>query len=166
MSCKFFSISTYGYIRNKCLHYTNELELVLCHPMLYLLHEESHSTLLSITDPLPTSFSYIDFCLVTFPLPLLQSLQNCYRYFCHCYFYFHITLLLNTLLQILSYPGVVELTTQLLILKNIFWLPLCRINNYGLYFTLESCCDPLHLWVITQLCKCAIWKSLYYVWWG
>ena len=57
-------------------------------------------------------------------------------------------LLLNTLLQILSYPGVVELTTQLLILKNILWLPLCRINKFGLYFTLESCCDSLHLWVI------------------
>ena len=57
-------------------------------------------------------------------------------------------LLLNTLLQILSYPGVVELTTQLLILKNILWLPLCRINKFGLYFTLESCCDPLYLWVI------------------
>ena len=41
-------------------------------------------------------------------------------------------LLLNTLLQILSYPSVVELTTQLLILKNILWLPLCRINKFGL----------------------------------
>ena len=41
-------------------------------------------------------------------------------------------LLPNTLLQILRYPGVVELTTQLLILKNILWLPLCRINKFGL----------------------------------
>ena len=41
-------------------------------------------------------------------------------------------LLLNTLLRILSYPGVVELTTQLLILKNILWLPLYRINKFGL----------------------------------
>ena len=41
-------------------------------------------------------------------------------------------MLLNTLLQILSYPGVVELTTQLLILENILWLPLCRINKFGL----------------------------------
>ena len=41
-------------------------------------------------------------------------------------------LLLNTLLQILSYPGVVELTTQLLILENILWLSLCRINKFGL----------------------------------
>ena len=72
---------------------------------------------------MPTSFSHIDLCLFTLPLPLLQLLQNCYRYFCHCYHYYHTTLLLNTLLQILSYPGVVELTTQLLILENILWLP-------------------------------------------
>ena len=81
---------------------------------------------------MPTSFSHIDLCLVTLPLPLLQLLQNCYHYFCHCYHYYHTTLLLNTLLQILSYPGVVELTTQLLILNNILWLPLCRINKFGL----------------------------------
>ena len=81
---------------------------------------------------MPTSFSYIDLCLFTFSLPLLQLLQNCYCYFCHCYRYFHTTLLLNTLLQILSYPGVVEWTSQLLILKNILWLPLCRINKFGL----------------------------------
>ena len=41
-------------------------------------------------------------------------------------------LLLNTLLQILSYPGVVELTTQLLILENIIWHLLCQINKFGL----------------------------------
>ena len=28
------SISTYDYLRNTCLHYIDELELVLCHPML------------------------------------------------------------------------------------------------------------------------------------
>src|SRR3954470_13424521 len=58
---------------------------------------------------------------------LLLSLLFCYRYH-----YYHITSLPNTLLQILSYPGVVELTTQLLILENILWLPLCRINKFGL----------------------------------
>ena len=81
---------------------------------------------------MPMSFSHIDLCYVTFSLPLLQLLQNCYCYFCHCYHYFHTTLLLNTLLQILSYPGVVELKTQLIILENILWLPLCRINKFGL----------------------------------
>ena len=32
----------------------------------------------------------------------------------------------------IKFPGVVELTTQLLILKNIRWLPLCRIKKFGL----------------------------------
>ena len=31
-----------------------------------------------------------------------------------------------------KFPGVVELTTQLLILENILWLPWCRINKFGL----------------------------------
>ena len=81
---------------------------------------------------MPTSFTHLVFRLFTSPLLLLQLLQNYYNYFCHCYHHYHTTLLLNTLLQILSYLGVVELTTQLLILKNILWLPLCRINKFGL----------------------------------
>src|SRR3954465_15413976 len=93
---------------------------------------------------MPKSFLHIALCLVTLPSPLLQLLQNYYCYFCHCYCSFHTTLLLNTLLQILSYPGVVELTTQLLILENILWLE---------YSTLENCCDPLYLWVIIEISK-------------
>ena len=87
---------------------------------------------------MPTSFSHIVLRLFTFPLLLLQLLQNTKNIaitiftFYHRYHYYHTTLLLNTLPQILSYPGVVELTTQLLILKNILWLPLCRINKFGL----------------------------------
>src|SRR4051812_9082175 len=81
-------------------------------------------------------------CLRAFPILFFAYLLFCcycynhYKtqkyYFCYHYRYLHITLLLNTLLQILSYPGVVELTTQLLILENILWLPLCRINKFGL----------------------------------
>ena len=82
-----------------------------------------------------TSFSHIVLRLFTFPLLLLQLLQKPKK---------HLSVLLlllpllsyyfatNTLLQILSYPGVVELTTQLLIVENILWLPLCRINKFGL----------------------------------
>jgi len=81
---------------------------------------------------MPTSFSHIPSCLITLPLLLLQSLQNSYRYLCHCYHYFHITLLLNTSMQILSLPGVVELTTKLPILESILWLSLCQINKFGL----------------------------------
>ena len=94
-------------------------------------------------------FTLIYFSVATITITTkYQKYYFCYRYFCYRYHYYHITLILNTLLHILSYPGVVELTTQLLILENILWLPLCRINKFGLYFTLESCCDPLHLWVI------------------
>ena len=109
MACKFFSIRTYDYIRNTCLHYIDELELVLCHPRLWLLHDEPHPALFSITDPLPTSFPYIVLRLFTFSLLFLSSLQNTKNIafttvtFCYRYHYYNITLLLNTLLQILSF---------------------------------------------------------------
>ena len=78
----------------------------------------------------------------------------CFAYLhfrCYCYNHYKIpkTLFLLSLLLLplppLSYYfatkhfaadtkflGVVELTTQLLILENILWLPLCRINKFGL----------------------------------
>ena len=83
-------------------------------------------------DPLPTSFSHIDLYLVTFPLLLLQLLRNYYCYFSTVTVTSILLFLLNTLLQILSLSGVVELTTQLLILENMLWLRLCRINKFGL----------------------------------
>ena len=72
-------------------------------------------------------FAYLLFCCYCYNHYKPQK-----HSFCYCYLYYHTTLLLNTLLQILSYLGVVELTTQLLILKNILWLPLCQINKFGL----------------------------------
>ena len=81
---------------------------------------------------MPTSFSYIACCLFTFPSLLSQKLQKHYHYFYCCYRHYHITLLLNYLAADTKFPGVVELTTQLLILKSILWLPLCRINKFGL----------------------------------
>ena len=94
-----------------------------------------------------SSLSYFSVATVTIT-------TNCYCYFCHRYRYFHTTLLLNTLLQILSYPGVVELTTQLLILENILWLPLCRINKFGLN-TL-----PSKTVAIPYTCGLSVLKSL------
>ena len=70
---------------------------------------------------------------------------------CYCYHHYkipktlHLLPLLLLSLPLLSYyfatkyfaadikfSGVVELTTQLVILENILWLPLCRINKFGL----------------------------------
>ena len=108
-----------------------------------ILHHRSIAYELSIYCSLLIYFSAATVTITTKPqkycyyylylLLLLPLLQNCYCYFCYRYRYFHITLLLNTLLQILSLSGVVELTTQLIILlENILWLPLCRINKFGL----------------------------------
>ena len=86
-------------------------------------------------------------CLRVFHILVYAYLLFC----CYCYNHYKIpkTLLLLSLLLLslppLSYyfatkhfaadtkfPGVVELTTQLLILENILWLSLCRINKFGL----------------------------------
>ena len=84
---------------------------------------------------MPTSFSYIVLRLFTFRCYCYNDYKNP-KTFSFTVATVTITiiplLLLNTLLQILSYPGVVELTTQLLILENILRLPLCRINKFGL----------------------------------
>ena len=73
------------------------------------------------------------YCYLLLPLPLLSY------YFATKHFAANI-----------KFPGVVELTTQLLILENILWLPLCQTNKFGLNTTLENCCDPLYLWVINR----------------
>ena len=93
-----------------------------------ILHHRSIAYELSIYCSLLIYFSVAIVIITT----KYQKHYFCYRYFCYRYHYYHISLLRNTLLQILSYPGVVELTTQLLILENILWLPLCRINKFGL----------------------------------
>src|SRR4051812_48574180 len=67
---------------------------------------------------------------------------------CSCCYY-KLLLLINFCEQEL-FLGAAELTTQLLRLASILWLPLCRINKLG-NTTREDCCDPLHLWVITPV---------------
>ena len=78
------------------------------------------------------AFHILFFAYLLFRCYCYNHFKTQKTYFCYRYRYFHTTLLLNTLLQILSLSGVVELTTQLLILENILWLPLCRINKFGL----------------------------------
>jgi hypothetical protein len=67
-------------------------------------------------------------------------------YYCHDYK----TVATDKLLRGSLFPGVAELTTHLLRLINILWLPLCRINKLG-FTSLEDCCDPLYLWVIKTI---------------
>ena len=80
-------------------------------------------------------------CLRAFPILFFAYLL----FRCYCTITIKPKILLLLPLPLLSYyfatkylaadikfPGVVELTTQLLILENILWLPLCQINKFGL----------------------------------
>jgi hypothetical protein len=56
------------------------------------------------------------------------------------YYYHHYkTVETDKPLRASLFPGATELTTHLLRLINILWLPLCRINKFGFYF-------PRRLW--------------------
>src|SRR4051812_42943407 len=96
------------------------------HPSLCLPHSNPTATVTVTIDPVS--------------LLLLMLLCCCY---------YKLLLLINFCEQEL-FPGVAELTTQLLRLASILWLPLCRINKLG-NTTREDCCDPLHLWVIKTI---------------
>src|SRR5215213_7071408 len=65
------------------------------------------------------------------------------------YSYCHKTVTTDKLLRASLFPGAAELTTPLLRLTSILCLPLCRINKLG-NTSLEDCCDPLYLWVISR----------------
>ena len=87
---------------------------------------------------MPTSFPYTGLRLFTFPLLLLQSLQNTKSINFVVFTFVTVTAPLSYYFATKNFaadtkfPGVLELTTQLLILENILWLPLCRINKFGL----------------------------------
>ena len=75
-----------------------------------------------------------------FTLPLLFAIITT-KYQKHYFYYCYLLLLLPLLSYYfatkyfavgIKFPGVVELTTQLLILESILWLPMCRINKFGL----------------------------------
>jgi hypothetical protein len=64
------------------------------------------------------------------------------------YYHHYKTVATDKPLRARLFLGAAELTTHLLRLTYILWLPLCRINKLG-FTSLEDCCDPLYLWVIT-----------------
>src|SRR3954462_1594727 len=87
--------------------------------------------------------------LISYYLLLLLLLL---LFYCCCYFDVATTkllILINFCEQEL-FLGTAELTTQLLRLASILWLPLCQINKLG-NTTREDCCDPLYLWVIKTI---------------
>jgi hypothetical protein len=60
------------------------------------------------------------------------------------YYYHHYkTVATDKPLRASPFPGADELTTHLLRLINIFWLPLCRINKFGFYFPRRLLRSPI-----------------------
>ena len=83
-------------------------------------------------------FSIYWFSLIYFPAATVTITTKYQKhYFCYRYLLLPLPLLsycfaTKYFVADIKFPGVVELTTQLLILENILWLPLCRINKFGL----------------------------------
>src|SRR3954465_10188929 len=94
--------------------------------------------------PVPTVLSTLLF-ITTITTAVFISLL---LYFYYCYFYK--TVATDKLLRARLLSGAAELTTHLLRLISILWLPLCRINKLGLT-SHEDCGDPIFLWVIKTI---------------
>jgi hypothetical protein len=60
-----------------------------------------------------------------------------------CYYHHYKTFATDKPLRASLFPGVAELTTHLLRLRNILWLPLCRINKFGFYFPRRLLRSPI-----------------------
>src|SRR3954469_12430311 len=107
--------------------------------MFRLVHATPVHPSLCLPHSNPTVTVTVTIATVSLLLLLLLLLYCCY---------YKLLLLINFYEQEL-FPGAAELTTQLLRLASILWLPLCRINKLG-NTTHEDGCDPLHLWVINN----------------
>src|SRR3954463_8637278 len=104
-------------------------------------------------NPVPTVLSTLLF-ITTITVAVFISLLLLFYY---CYFYKTVTT--DKLLRARLLSGAAELTTHLLRLIIILWLPLCRINKLG-FTSLEDCGDPIYLWVISrQLKPCSHGRS-------
>jgi hypothetical protein len=92
-------------------------------------HPFIHPYAYSITIMLSTIVTNVVFILL-----LLLSFHYCYYYK---------TVATDKLLRASLFPGAAELTTHLLRLINILWLPLCRINKFGFYFLRRLLRSPI-----------------------
>jgi hypothetical protein len=66
------------------------------------------------------------------------------------YYHHYKTVATDKPLRASLFPGAAELTTHLLRLINILWLPCVESINLG-FTSLEDYCDPLYLWVIKTI---------------
>jgi hypothetical protein len=130
MLCKFLIASMYDYIRNICLwllstrilyHYLSAIAHVLIIIWIFLFMQRP------FIHPYAYSITILLFTIVTAIVFILLQLLS-------FHYYYYKTVATNKLLRASLFPGAAELTTHLLRLINILWLPLCRINKFWLPF--------------------------------
>jgi hypothetical protein len=139
MSCKFLLVSTYDYIRNTCLW----LLVLGCFIIIYLqlpmshwFHELSYPCNARTSIPMPTVFvPTVYYCTITAVILLLLLLFHYYNHYK--------TVATDKPLRARLFLGAAELTTHLLRLTYILWLPLCRINKFGFYFPRRLLRSPI-----------------------
>jgi hypothetical protein len=78
-----------------------------------------------------------------------------------CYYHHYKTVATDKPLRASLFPGAAKLTTHLLRLINILWLPLCRINKFGFYFPRRLLRSPI---LVGHHCTLASYGDLPY--WG
>ena len=103
MSCKFFSISTYDYIRiHAYITLMNQSQFcVTLGYVCYMIDHIRHNSLSPIQ--FLRAFHILFFAYLLFRCYCYNHYKTKKYYFCYRYHYYHITLLQNTLLQILSF---------------------------------------------------------------
>mgnify|MGYP005835836327 CR=1 FL=1 len=116
-------------------------------PLSYVYYEFSYPYNARPSIPIPTVFSILLFTAIVTTAVFIPVLLL--FHYCH----FHKIVTTDKPLRARLLSGAAELTTHLLRLISILWLPLCRINKLG-FTSLEDCGDPLYLWVI----KTVFWR--------
>jgi hypothetical protein len=146
MSCKFLLVSTYDYIRNTCLWLLVLGFFIIiylqCPCLIDFMNYLIHATPVHPSLCLQYLFLLLTIATITAIIFLLLLLFHYYHHFK--------TIATDKLLRARLFPGAAELTTHLLRLTYILWLPYVESINLG-FTSLEDCCDPLYLWVITWL---------------
>jgi hypothetical protein len=139
MSCKFLIASTYDYIWNTCLW----LLVLGCFIIIYLQYP-------CLTDFMNyliyATLVHPSLCLQYFILPFTIATITAFillLLLMFHYYHHYKTVATDKLLRASLFPRAAELTTHLLRLINIFWLPLCRINKFRFYFPRRLLRSPI-----------------------
>jgi hypothetical protein len=139
MLCKFLLMSTYDYIRNTCLW----LFVLGCFIVIYLHCPcliDFMNYLIHVTPVHPSlclQYLFLLFTIATITAAILLLLLLFH------YYHYYKTVATDKPLRARLFPGAAKLTTHLLRLTYILWLPLCRINKFGFYFPRRLLRSPI-----------------------